>query len=113
MALGTYGIKRLSDVSPENVEILSLYTESRESVENATIKKLDAKSILTPYYHNSETGGNDVTAPPFQPQGCKMPYRCKSRHSRESKWKEGWKDECYSFVLVCTREHDYIQLDVN
>jgi hypothetical protein len=58
MALGTYGIKRLSDVSPQNVEILSLYTESRESVENATIKKLDAKSILTPYYHTTETGGN-------------------------------------------------------
>ena len=58
MALGTYGIKRLSDVSPEDVEILSLYTLSRETVENATIKKLDAKSILTPYYHNAQTGGN-------------------------------------------------------
>lgn len=59
MALGTYGIKRLSDVSPEDVEILSLYTPSRESVEQATITALDAKSILSPYYHNANTGGNN------------------------------------------------------
>ena len=58
MALGTYGIKRLSDVSPEDIEILLLYTPSRESVEQATITTLDAKSVLTPYYHNSNTGGN-------------------------------------------------------
>ena len=43
MALGTYGIKRLSDVSPENVEILSLYTPSRESASETIIKKLNAK----------------------------------------------------------------------
>jgi hypothetical protein len=57
MALGTYGIKRLSDVSPENVEIISLYTPSRESTSETVIRKLNAKTILTPYYHNTETGG--------------------------------------------------------
>jgi hypothetical protein len=47
MALGTYGIKRLSDVSPENVEIISLYTPSRESTSETVIRKLNAKTILT------------------------------------------------------------------
>ena len=59
MALGTYGIKRLSDVSPEDVEILSVYTPSRESVDGVTIKTLDATSILSPYYHNANTVGNN------------------------------------------------------
>jgi len=59
MALGTYGIKRPADVSPEDVEVIMVYTPSRDSVEGATVKKLNAASILTPYYHNSNTSGGD------------------------------------------------------
>ena len=53
MALGTYGIKRPADVSPEDVEVIMVYTPARDSVEGATVKKLNAASILTPYYHNT------------------------------------------------------------
>ena len=58
MALGTYGIVRPADVSPEDVEIILHYTPSRDVTDGFTLKKLNTSSILTPYFHNSETGGN-------------------------------------------------------
>jgi len=58
MALGAYGIKRPADVSPEDVDIVMVYTPTRESNSGVILKSLDASSILTPYYHNGETTGN-------------------------------------------------------
>ena len=58
MALGTYGTTRPADMSPEDVEIILNYTPSRDVTENFTLKKLDTASILTPYFHNNQTGGN-------------------------------------------------------
>jgi hypothetical protein len=57
MALGTYGIVRPADVSPEDVDIYLHYTESRDVTDNFTLKKLNASNILTPYFHNANTGG--------------------------------------------------------
>ena len=58
MALGAYGIVRPADVSPQDVEIILNYTPSRDVTNNFTLKKLDSASILTPYFHNANTGGN-------------------------------------------------------
>jgi hypothetical protein len=58
MALGTYGIVRPADVSPEDVEIILHYTASRDVTDNFTLKKLNTANILTPYFHNNNTGGN-------------------------------------------------------
>jgi len=58
MALGTYGIVRPADVSPEDVDIYLHFTESRDVTDNFTLKKLTSANILTPYFHNSNTGGN-------------------------------------------------------
>jgi hypothetical protein len=58
MALGTYGTIRPADVSPEDVDIILHYTPTRDVTTNFTLKKLDAASILTPYFHNNDTGGN-------------------------------------------------------
>jgi hypothetical protein len=58
MALGTYGIVRPADVSPEDVDIYLHYTESRDVTDNFTLKKLNTTNILTPYFHNANTGGN-------------------------------------------------------
>lgn len=58
MAIGTYGTNRPSDVSPEDVEILMIYTPSRDQTENFVLKKLDAPTILRPYFNNSNTGGS-------------------------------------------------------
>lgn len=57
MAIGTYGTNRASDVSPEDVEIIMVYTPSRDQTENFVLKTLDAATILRPYFNNSTTGG--------------------------------------------------------
>lgn len=59
MALGSYGIVRPADVSPEDVEIILHYTPSRDLTNNFVLKKLNASDILTPYFHNTNTGGNN------------------------------------------------------
>jgi len=57
MAIGAFGIIRPADVSPEDVEILYHYVVDRNANSEVTLKTLDATSILTPVYHNDETGG--------------------------------------------------------
>jgi hypothetical protein len=58
MSVGTYGTIRPADVSPEDVEIILNYTPSRDETQNFVLTKLDAKSILRPYFNNAATGGN-------------------------------------------------------
>ena len=58
MALGTYGIKRPADVSPADVEIVMIYTPSRDNTDTPVVKKLDANALLTPYMHNADTGSS-------------------------------------------------------
>jgi hypothetical protein len=57
MATGTYGTIRPADVSPDDVEIILNYTPSRDDTENFVLKKLDALSVLRPYFSNNDTGG--------------------------------------------------------
>jgi hypothetical protein len=57
MALGTYGITRPADMSPEDVEIIMIYTPSRDYTAEPVVKKLNAAQVLTPYFNNSNTGG--------------------------------------------------------
>jgi len=59
MATGTYGTIRPADVSPADVEIILNYTPSRDETDNFVLTKLDALSILKPYYNNSTTGVNN------------------------------------------------------
>jgi len=58
MAVGSYGTIRSADVSPEDVEIILNYTPSRDDTNNFVLTKLDAQSILRPYFNNDQTGGN-------------------------------------------------------
>jgi hypothetical protein len=58
MAIGSYGTIRPSDVSPADVEIIMNYTPSRDVTDQFVLTKLDAQTILRPYFANSETGGN-------------------------------------------------------
>ena len=58
MALGTYGTVRPADMSPEDVEIILNYTQSRDVTTNFVLTKLNAQDVLTPYFHSSTTGGN-------------------------------------------------------
>jgi hypothetical protein len=58
MATGTYGTIRPADVSPEDVDIILNYTASRDVTNNFNLQKLDASTILRPYFNNANTGGN-------------------------------------------------------
>jgi hypothetical protein len=58
MAIGSYGTIRPSDVSPTDVEIIMNYTATRDVTDSFVLTKLDAQTILRPYFNNSETGGN-------------------------------------------------------
>jgi hypothetical protein len=62
MAVGSYGVIRPADVSPEDVEILYHYTSGRTSTSAVTLKKLTSTDILTPVYHNTDTT-DDADAP--------------------------------------------------
>ena len=58
MAIGSYGTIRPSDVSPQDVEIIMNYTPTREVPDQFVLTKLDAQTLLRPYFANTETGGN-------------------------------------------------------
>lgn len=55
---GTYGIKRLADVQPQDVEILVQYTPSRNEISN-TFTRLDSVSVLRPI--NNPNNPNENT----------------------------------------------------
>ena len=58
MSTGTYGTIRPADVSPEDVDIILNYTPSRDETDNFVLTKLDAVSILRPYFNNQETSSS-------------------------------------------------------
>ena len=64
MATGVYGTIRPSDVSPSDVEIILNYTPTRDETDNFVLTKLDALSILRPYYNNSNTNNTSNATNP-------------------------------------------------
>jgi hypothetical protein len=55
MSVGSYGIIKSSDVSPNDVEIFYHFVENRLSSSVVSFKKLISEDILTPLYHNNLT----------------------------------------------------------
>jgi hypothetical protein len=62
MAVGSYGIVRPADVSPDDVEILYHFVNDRLATTTPVLKKLSSKTILTPIYHNAQTITGDTAA---------------------------------------------------
>ena len=62
MSIGAFGTIRPSDTSPEDVEIIYHYVVDRNANSEVILKRLDAATILTPVYHNSDTT-DDSNAP--------------------------------------------------
>jgi hypothetical protein len=61
MAVGSYGIVRPADVSPDDVDIFYHYVPNRLATAPVDLRKLDSKSILSPVLHTGTTT-NDATA---------------------------------------------------
>jgi len=57
MAVGSYGTIRPADVSPDDVEILLHYVADRSATSDTSLTKLVSSDILTPVFHNGDTGG--------------------------------------------------------
>jgi hypothetical protein len=57
MASGNYGTIRPADVSPDDVEIILHYVEDRSASTDVSLTKLTSSSVLTPVFHNDDTGG--------------------------------------------------------
>lgn len=57
MSVGSYGLIRPSDVSPADVDIILHYVSGRTANSPVTMKKLVSTDVLTPVFHNSNTGG--------------------------------------------------------
>ena len=55
MAVGSYGIVRPADVSPDDVEIIYHYALDRVSTTPVTLKKLTSNQVLTPIFHSGAT----------------------------------------------------------
>ena len=61
MAIGTYGTVRPSDVSPEDVEIIMIYSPTRDQTETIVQKKLVASDLLKQYFDDVNTLSFDDT----------------------------------------------------
>jgi hypothetical protein len=61
MAVGSYGIVRPADVSPDDVEILYHYVSGRTATAPVTLKKLTSTNVLTPVFHNIDTSKDGGT----------------------------------------------------
>ncbi len=62
MAVGSYGTIRPADVSPADVDIFYHYVSGRTASAEVQFEKLDnSQDILTPVFHNENTGGNADT----------------------------------------------------
>lgn len=59
MAVGSYGTIRPADVSPDDVEILLHYVADRSAASDVSLVKLTPSEVLTPVYHNENTGGGN------------------------------------------------------
>lgn len=60
MSIGVYGVRRPADVDPSDVEVIVVYTKTRNSTEIQTIKKLQGNQVIKPMMSNTELGGSDL-----------------------------------------------------
>jgi hypothetical protein len=55
VAIGSYGVIRPADVSPEDIDIFYHYVKDRSAASQVTFKKLVSTSVLTPIFHTENT----------------------------------------------------------
>jgi hypothetical protein len=60
MSIGTYGVKRPADVDPIDIEVLVVYTPTRNATETQTVTKLPGSQVLSPIMSNTNLGGSNL-----------------------------------------------------
>jgi hypothetical protein len=60
MSIGVYGVKRPADVDPSDIEVIVIYTKTRNSTDIQTVTKLFGNQVIRPMMSNSDIGGTDL-----------------------------------------------------
>lgn len=60
MSIGVYGVKRPSDVSPLDIEVVVIFTKTRNSTEVQRVTKLAGQDVIVPMMSNADIGGSDL-----------------------------------------------------
>jgi len=58
--IGVYGSRRPADVDPIDIEVIVIYTKSRNSSETPVITKLGGNTVLSPVMSSSDIGGSNL-----------------------------------------------------
>jgi len=60
MSIGVYGVKRPADVDPIDIEVIVIYTATRNATENQVITKFAGTEVIKPVMSNANLGGTAV-----------------------------------------------------
>ena len=60
MSIGVYGVKRPADVDPIDIEVIVIYTPTRNATENQIITKFAGTDIIKPIMSSTDLGGTAV-----------------------------------------------------
>jgi hypothetical protein len=60
MSIGLYGVKRPADVDPIDIEVIVIYTATRNATENQVITKFSGTEVIKPVMSNANLGGTAV-----------------------------------------------------
>jgi len=60
MSIGVYGVKRPADVDPNDIEIVVIYSKTRNSTETQVISKLSGSQVIKPLMSTTDFGGKNV-----------------------------------------------------
>lgn len=60
MSIGIFGTKRPADVDPSDIEVILIYTASRNSTDQQEIVKYSGTQVIKPVMNTDDTGGSVV-----------------------------------------------------
>lgn len=60
MSIGVYGTRRPADVDPIDIEVIVIYTATRNATENQVVTKFPGTQVIKPVMSSSALGGTDV-----------------------------------------------------
>lgn len=60
MGVGLYGTKRPADVEPSDIEVIVIYSRSRNATDTQTINRIPGNQIIAPLLSNASLGGSDL-----------------------------------------------------
>lgn len=60
MAIGVYGVKRPADVDPSDIEVIVIYSQTRNATDKQTVTKLSGNQVMNPVMSSTALGGTAV-----------------------------------------------------